>query len=59
MADARSIRSAKVAPHLDLMQETMRLHAEELDFTEGIEAVKGAAALLLSKSTEKSPLCGG
>jgi sugar-phosphatase len=35
-----------VAPHLDLAQETMLLDAEELESTEGIEAVQGAAALL-------------
>jgi mannitol-1-/sugar-/sorbitol-6-phosphatase len=35
-----------VAPHLDLAQEAMLLDAEELESTEGIEAVQGAAALL-------------
>jgi mannitol-1-/sugar-/sorbitol-6-phosphatase len=38
----------EVAPHLDLAQENMRLDTKELAFREGIEAVKGAAALLRS-----------
>lgn len=36
----------EVVPHLDLAHETMRLDAEELEFTEGIKEVQGAAALL-------------
>ena len=36
----------EIAPHLDAEQETRRLDAEELEVTEGIEAVPGAAALL-------------
>jgi mannitol-1-/sugar-/sorbitol-6-phosphatase len=36
----------EVAPHLDIAQEAMLLDAQELEFTEGIKAVNGAAELL-------------
>lgn len=36
----------EVVPHLDIAQEAMLLDAQELEFTEGIKAVNGAAEVL-------------
>jgi sugar-phosphatase len=36
----------EVAPHLNIQEETRRLDQEELEFKDGVEEVKGAAALL-------------